>query len=46
LNRWFDHEEMKWVHTEILFEENKIFMKELAATYRVKNAFLTNNELI
>jgi len=46
LSRWFDHEEVKWVHTEILFKENEIFIKELAATYKVKNTSLTNDELI
>ena len=37
---------MKRVHTEILAEENEVLMKELAAMYRVKNASLTDNELI
>ncbi len=46
LSRWFDHEEVKQIHTEILFEENRILIKELAATYRVESASLMNNELI
>jgi hypothetical protein len=46
LSRWSDHEEVKWVHTEILSEDNEILMKDLAATYRVKNASLMNDELI
>jgi len=37
---------VKQVHTEILSEENRILMKELAATYRVKNTSLMNDELI
>ena len=46
LSRWSDHEEVKQVYTEILFKKNKILTKKLAATYRVENAFLMNNELI
>jgi len=46
LSRWSDHEEVKWVYIEILFKENEILTKKLAATYRVKNAFLMNNKLI
>jgi hypothetical protein len=46
LSRWFNHEEVKWVHTEILNKDNEILTKDLAATYRVKNASLMNNELI
>jgi len=46
LSWWFNHEKVKWVHTEILSEENEILMKELAATYKVKNASLMNNKLI
>jgi len=42
LSRWSDHEEVKWVHVEILFKENEVLTKELAATYRVENAFLMN----
>jgi len=46
LSRWSDHEEVKQVHAEILFEENEILTKELAAMYRVKNTSLMNDELI
>ncbi len=46
LSRWLDHEKVKWVHAEILFEKNEIFMKELTATYRVENTSLMNDELI
>jgi hypothetical protein len=27
LSRWSDHEEVKWVHIEILSEDNEILMK-------------------
>jgi len=37
---------MKQIHAEILSEKNEILTKELAATYRVKNTSLMNNELI
>jgi len=37
---------VKQVHTEILFKENEILTKELAVTYKVKNTFLINDELI
>jgi len=46
LSRWPDHEGVEWVHVGILFKENGILMKGLAATYRVKNTPLTDNELI
>jgi len=46
LSRWFNYERVKQVYTEILFKKNKILTKELAATYRVKNASLMNDELI
>jgi len=46
LSRWFNHEKVKWVHIKILSEKNEILTKELAATYRVKNTSLMNNELI
>ena len=46
LSRWLDHEKVKWVHAEILFEENKIFMKKLTTIYRVESTSLMNNELI
>jgi len=37
---------MKQIYIEILSEENRILIKELAATYRVKNTFLINNKFI
>ena len=43
LSRWLDHEEMKWIYVEILFKENKILTKELAATYKVENASLIDD---
>jgi len=46
LNRWLNHEKMKWVHTEILFEKNRILTKKLAATYKVENVSLMNDKLI
>jgi len=46
LSRWFNHEEVKWIYIKILFKKNEIFTKELATTYRVKNASLINNKLI
>jgi len=46
LSRWFNHEKVKWVHTEILFKENRILTKKLTATYRVENTSLMNDELI
>jgi len=47
LSKQSDHEEVKKIHTEILSEDNKkILTKDLAATYKVKQAFLTDEELI
>ena len=47
LSRQPDHKEVKKIHTEILSEDNKeILTKGLAATYKVKQAFLTDKELI
>jgi len=47
LSRQPDHEEVKKIHTEILSEDNrKILTKGLAATYKVKQTFLTDEELI
>jgi len=46
LSRQLNHEKVKQIHIEILFEENRILTKKLAATYRVKNTSLINNELI
>jgi len=38
---------MKKIHTEILSEDDKkILTKDLTATYKVKQALLTNKELI
>jgi len=37
---------MKWVYIKILSDESEVLMKELAATYRVENVSLMNNELI
>jgi len=38
---------VKKIHTEILSEDNKeILTKDIAATYKVKQAFLTDEELI
>jgi len=38
---------VKKIHTEILSEDNKeILTKDLAATYKMKQTFLTNEELI
>jgi len=35
------------IHTEILCkDEKRTFMKDLAATFKMKNAFLMNNKLI
>ncbi len=47
LSRQPDHEGVKKIHTKILSEdEKKILTKGLAATYKVKQAPLTNEELI
>ncbi len=47
LSRQSDHKEMKKIHAKILSEDNKeILTKSLAATYKVKQAFLTDEELI
>jgi len=46
LSRQLNHEKVKQVHVKILFKENEILTKELATMYRVKNASLTNDELI
>ncbi len=47
LSKQSDHEEVKKIHTEILSEDNKeVLTKGLAAMYKVKQAFLTNEELI
>ena len=47
LSRWSDHKEVKMIHTEILCKDKKeTLMKGLAATFKMKNAFLMNNKLI
>jgi len=47
LSRQSDHKEVKKIHVKILSEDNKeILTKGLAATYKVKQAFLTDEELI
>jgi len=47
LSRQPDHEEVKKIHTKILSEdEKKILTKGLAAMYKMKQAFLTDKELI
>jgi hypothetical protein len=45
LSRWFDHEKVKWVYTEIYLKTMK-FLQKLAAMYRVENASLMNDKLI
>jgi len=47
LSRQPDHEEVKKIHTEILSEDEKeILTKGLTAMYKVKQALLTDEELI
>ena len=46
LSRQSDHEGVEQVHIEILSEHDKILMKELAMTYKIENALLTDKELI
>ncbi len=47
LSKQPDHEEVKKIHTEILSEDNKeILTKDLTATYKMKQALLTDKELI
>jgi len=47
LSRWPDHKEVKTIHAEILCkDERETLMKGLAATYKVKNTFLTDDKLI
>jgi len=47
LSRQPDHEEVKKIHVKILSEDNKkILTKGLAATHKVKQALLTDEELI
>jgi len=47
LSRQPDHEEVKKIHAEILSEDNEgILTKGLAATYKVKQTPLTDEEMI
>jgi len=47
LSRWPDHKEVKKIHAEILSEDEKgILTKGLTAMYKVKQAPLTDKELI
>ena len=47
LSRQFNYKEVKMIHAEILCKDKKkTLMKDLAATFKMKNAFLMNNELI
>jgi len=47
LSKQSDHKEVKKIHTKILSEDKKkILTKGLAATYKIKQAFLTDEELI
>jgi len=47
LSRQPDHEGVKKIHAKILSEdEKKILTKGLAAMYKMKQAFLTDKELI
>jgi len=47
LSRQSDHKEVKTIHTEILCKDKReTLMKDLAATYKMKNTFLTDNKLI
>jgi len=47
LSRQPDHKEVKKIHVKILSEDDKeILTKDLAAMHKVKQAFLTDKELI
>jgi len=47
LSRQSDHKEMKMIYAEILHKDKKkTLIKDLAATFKMKNAFLMNNKLI
>jgi len=47
LSKQSDHEEVKKIHTEILSEDNKkTLTKGLTAMYKMKQALLTDEELI
>ncbi len=47
LSRWSDHKKMKMIYIEILCKDKKrTLMKGLTAIFKMKNAFLINDELI
>jgi len=47
LSRQPDHEEVRKIYVKILSEDDKeILTKDLVATYKMKQAFLTDEELI
>ncbi len=47
LSRQSDYKEVKTIYTEILHKDKKrTLIKDLAATFKMKNAFLMNNEFI
>ncbi len=47
LSRQSDHKEVKMIHAKILCKnEKETLTKDLAATFKMKNAFLTDDELI
>jgi len=47
LSKQPDHEEVKKIHIKILSEDNEeVLTKVLAAMYKIKQAFLTDEELI
>ncbi len=47
LSRWSNHKEVKTIYIEILCKDEKeTLIKDLAATFKMKNAFLTDKELI
>jgi len=47
LSKQPDHEEVEKIHVKILSEDKKgILTKGFTATYKVKQAFLTDKELI
>jgi len=47
LSRQSDYKEVKMIYIEILCKDKKkTFIKDLAATFKMKNAFLMNNKLI
>ncbi len=47
LSRQLNHKEVKMIHTEILCkDEQETLMKDLAATFKMKNTFLIDKELI